>query len=53
MKKEKKINNTSRNVCVILKKETFDKIKILAESEERTISQMIRKLVNLALNEYK
>jgi len=50
MKKEKTLK---KNVSVILKKSTFDKIKILAESEERTISQMIRKLVNLALNEYK
>ncbi len=50
MKKEKTLK---KNVSVILKKETFDKIKILADSEERTMSQMIRKLVNLALNEYK
>ena len=53
MKKEKKFKNVSRNISVMLKKDTFDKIEILAKSEERTISQMVRKLVKLALNENK
>ena len=53
MKKEKKFKNVSRNISVIFKKDTFDKIEILAKSEERSISQTIRKLVKLALNENK